>query len=324
MTTPLPFRQFAVLLMAAGLGLTACAARPGALARPNGAAPAPDDGAYVMDFGNYRIAQTAADGRLLQSIGSFGPAVDQLFFGWDLAVDSAGNIYVCNQVRDNANPTHDGVKEFSAAGRFVREIGATDYPAGSQRFNSPYGLDVDAAGRVYTADYGAATVRVFDPQGQLLGVLFGQVGQGEGQFNGLNDVAVDDSNGFLYVSDNFNSRIQQFKLSFDGGTAAASFVRAFGSYGRAAGQFAYPQFLAVDDSSGQLYVGDVANRRVQVFDSSGKYLRAQGAPAGVADWQVMGLNLAPDGSLYAADGLNNAVWVFGTDGAVKRRIEVRP
>lgn len=310
--------------LAGGCWLAACAAQPANLARPNGAAPAPDGGAYAMDFGNYRLVQASAGGRLLKSIGAFGPGADQIFFGWDLALDAEGNLYICNQERDNANPTHDGVKVFSAGGQFLREIGGADYSTDADRVNSPYGLDVDAAGRVYTADFGAATVRVFDSQGRLLSVLFGGPGQGEGQFNGLSDVAVDDSGGLLYVSDNLNSRVQQFRLAFEAGSVRAVFVRAFGSYGRNPGQFAYPQNLAVDDATGRLYVGDVANRRVQVFDSAGQYLSQIGVPAGAGDWQVMGLNVGGDGSLYAADGLNNAVWVFGPDGALRRRIEARP
>lgn len=277
-----------------------------------------------MDFGNYRLVQTSPEGKVVQSIGAFGSAADQIFFGWDVAVDSAGNLYICNQVRDNANPTHDGVKEYSPSGKFLREIGAVDYSADAGRYNSPYGLDVDSAGRVYTADFGTATVRVFDPQGQPLGALFGHLGSGDGQFNGLSDVAFDDANSLLYVSDNFNSRVQQFKLTFEGGAVTADFVRAFGSYGRSPGQFAYPQFLAVDDSTSQLYVADMANRRVQVFDKAGGYLREVDTPGGVADWQVMGLSTAPDRSLYVADGLNNAIWVFGADGALERRIEVQP
>ncbi len=304
--------------------LVACASKPLPLSRPNGVAPAADGSLYIMDFGNYRLVHTSAAGQLLGAFGTLGVAPEQIYYGWDLALDSQGNLYICNQVGHNADTTHDGIKEFTPDGKFVREIGGVDYTPNAERIYSPYGLDVDSTGRIYTADFGSGTVRVFDAQGQLLAELFGRAGDDPGEFNGLSDVAVDDARGWLYVSDNLNSRIQQFQLAFEAGSVTVKHVRSFGSYGRQPGQFAYPQNLAVDESNGHLYVGDVANRRIQVFDSDGQPLSQIDRPASVNDWQVMGLNVGSDGSLYAADGLNRAVWVFGPDGTLRSKIEVTP
>lgn len=306
------------------LGLAACAAQPTRLSRPNGVVPAADGSVYVMDFGNYRVVHTSAQGKFLEAFGSFGQAKDQIYFGWDLAIDPQGNLYLCNQIGSNADTTHDGIKEFTPAGKLIRELGGVDYAPNSERIYSPYGLDVDSEGRLYTADFGSSTVRVFSPQGQLLGELFGRAGQGDGEFNGLSDVAVDDTHSWLYVSDNLNSRIQQFQLGFEGGAVTVTHLRSFGTYGRQAGQFAYPQNLAVDQSNGHLYVGDVANRRIQVFDSNGTYLSEIDKPADVTDWQVMGLNVGADGALYAADGLNSRVWVFAPDGSLRTSFEAQP
>ena len=301
---------------------TACAATPAGLARPNGVAPLPDGSVSVMDFGNYRVARVSPDGALLASFGGLGAGPDQIFFGWDMAADEAGNIYICNQIADDADTTHDSVKVFSPDGKLIREIGATDYEPGADRNYIPYGLDLDGEGRVYVASFGTSTVRVFDSQGTLLGELFGGVGKGPGEFESMSDVAIDDSRGLLYVSDNLNSQIQQFALTFRTGTVTAAHVETFGMYGRGPGQFAYPQNLAVDDRTGQLFVGDVANRRVQVFDANGDYVSEINLPTGAADWQVMGLNVGGDGALYVADALNDAVWVFEPDGRLRRKIEV--
>jgi hypothetical protein len=62
--------------------------------------------------------------------------------------------------------------------------------------------------------------------------------------------------------------------------AAAATPFEFGSLGSEAGQVDFPSGVAVD-ASGDVYVGDLENERVDKFDSSGKFLLAWGA--GVAD-----------------------------------------
>jgi DNA-binding beta-propeller fold protein YncE len=277
-----------------------------------------------MDFGNYRIAHLSTENKLLNAFGSLGTAPEQIFSGWDMATDAGGNIYISNQISDNANTKHEGIKVFSPEGQFLREIGGVDYAPEVERVYSVYGLDVDSVGRVYTADFGTSTVRVFAESGVLLAELFGESGAGDGQFNGLSDVAVDEQRGYLYASDNLNSRVQQFRILFGNESVTATLERSFGRYGRAPGQFAYPQNLAVDENTGHLFVGDVANRRIQVFDSEGQFLNQIGLPAEVTDWQVMGLNVNNAGALYVADALNNAVWVFASDGTLRYKIEARP
>jgi DNA-binding beta-propeller fold protein YncE len=316
------------LVLFALLFLAACASRPTGLARPNGVAVAPDGSLYVMDRGNYRVVHLSATGRFLGSFGHLGSNSDDIYFGWNLALDSVGNIYICNLVAnpDGVGTAHDGIKVFSPNGRFVHELGGQDYAYGDQSIprNAPYGLDIDSQGRVYVADFGANTVRVFDTQGKQVTQFFGNKGSEDGQLNGPNDVAVDDERGLMYVTDSFNSRIQQFSLTLTtSGELTVTHRLSFGSYGRAAGQLAYPQYMVADDASGKVYVGDMGNRRIQVFDAQGKAV-AEFSPPGVSTWQVMGLALGNDGAVYAADAFNNAIWVFEPDGRLRSRIEVQP
>src|SRR5512133_2127719 len=143
----LPF--FGGFILALFLFLSACAPKAG-LERPNGVALAADGSLYVMDFGNYRLVHAAQDGHLLQASGTFGRAADQIYFGWDLAVDSRGNLYFGSTIRDDEGTRHDGVKVFPPAGRFQREIGAADYTrAGEDSARLPYGVEVDSQDRVY-------------------------------------------------------------------------------------------------------------------------------------------------------------------------------
>ncbi len=70
-----------------------------------------------------------------------------------------------------------------------------------------------------------------------------------------------------------------FTLLFSAPTASAALV--FGGLGSGAGQTEKPEGIAVDRSSGSLYVADKGNNRIDVFDTSGNFIRAFGW--GVAD-----------------------------------------
>jgi NHL repeat len=120
--------------------------------------------------------------------------------------------------------------------------------------------------------------------------IFGTFGSGAGQTNSPRGIAVDSSNGHLYVADSGNNRIDVFDSS-------GTFIRAFGwgvdtgaaalqtcttastcqqgLAGGGAGQLSSPQRIAVDSSSHDVYVFD-GNSRVSRFEEGGQFLRAWG------------------------------------------------
>jgi DNA-binding beta-propeller fold protein YncE len=284
-------------------------------------AVAPDGSLYVMDRGNNRVAHLSAGGQLLNTFGRLGTAPGDIYIGWDIALDAAGNIYICHHTRDvaGASRSSDGIKVFTPDGRFLRTLGEQVYTSADELANSPYGLDIDDQGRVYVADFDADTVRVFATDGQQLARFSGQTDEALNQFKDPVDVAVDDQRGLLYVIDPYNSRVQQFNLTTTSELTLTHRL-SFGSYGHEPGQFAYPQNIVVDDQSGQVYVSDMANRRVQVFDSEGQYLTQLAAPG---NWQALGLDVDPAGAVYVTDAFNNVIWVFEPDGRVRHRLEVQ-
>jgi hypothetical protein len=110
-----------------------------------------------------------------------------------------------------------------------------------------------------------------------------------GEFAGASAVGTD-SAGNVYVAESNNSRIQKFDSSgnflrawgknVNGGvgdpgicTVAASCQA--GTQGGVGGQFSNPNGIATD-STGNVYVADSDNNRIQKFDSSGNFLRAWG------------------------------------------------
>ena len=75
-----------------------------------------------------------------------------------------------------------------------------------------------------------------------------------------------DSQGNIYISDGYiNSRVAKYSKDGD-------WVKSWGEPGTGPGQFRTVHAIAIDRND-NVYVGDRANHRVQVFDTDGKFLR---------------------------------------------------
>jgi outer membrane protein assembly factor BamB len=87
----------------------------------------------------------------------------------------------------------------------------------------------------------------------------------DGLFRQPTDVAFD-SDGNIYISDGYiNARVAKYDKNGD-------WVKSWGSHGTGPGQFNTPHAIVVDRNN-HIYVGDRGNRRIQVFDADGKFLR---------------------------------------------------
>ena len=180
--------------------------------------------------------------------------------------------------------------EFDAAGKFVGELGQDVYG-----FNTAFGLRVDAEDNVWVVDASANQVIKFDPQGRIRLVLGrkpeaiavrpasgpgggggeeGGGGAGRGGLPGAGipgatfsqpaDVAFDKA-GNIYVADGVGTTNRVVKFAKDG-----RFIKQWGSTGKAPGQFNGVKAVAID-AQGNVYVADIGNKRVQVFDAEGTF-----------------------------------------------------
>jgi DNA-binding beta-propeller fold protein YncE len=325
------------------LGCTFCACllvacRPGkaGLSRPTGVATAADGSLYVMDHTNLkhsRVVHISAQGKVLDTFQPETPKPGLVSAGWDIAVGPTGNVYYCNQVSNNERTVHDGLMSFRPGGEFLTEIGTADYAVDSSEVSAiPYNLDVDNRGWIYVADFNYNQLRVYDSQGQLLAQLNADNVEGF-KYSGIGDVAVDDRRDLLYLTDYFDGKLDQYRLSIQtDGTIQLKLQFSVGTFGHGPGEFSFPQYLAVDEVTGFVYVGDMGNRRILALDPGGNFVAEFSPP--VDEWQVLGLAIGADTlypadtqhpgdqTIYAADALNRVIWAFRPDGQFLRKIEV--
>ena len=181
--------------------------------------------------------------------------------------------------------------EFNPDGSFVRSWGQGDYLR-------PHGMRVDAQGNIWTTDVNGHTVRKMNPQGEVLMTLgvHGQAGDwGEGSNSGFLNEPTDLAIGlageiFVLVG---HGRGEPRLLKFD---REGTLMTSWGSPGTGPSEFDTPHSIVVDDE-GLVYVADRQNRRVQIFDGDGTYIK---------EWKYKGLPcglyVASDQQLYMVSG----------------------
>jgi len=90
-------------------------------------------------------------------------------------------------------------------------------------------------------------------------------------------------------------------------------ILTFGSKGSNNGQFNHPRGIAISSLDNNIFVSDCRNHRIQVFTSSGLYLRKFGSqgsgPSQLSDPQGIALNSTTN-QLYVADRGNRRIQIF--------------
>lgn len=110
-------------------------------------------------------------------------------------------------------------------------------------------------------------------------------------FNLPTDIAVADDGSF-YVSDGYgNSRVVKF-------SSTGKYIKAWGSYGKKPGEFIIPHGIAIDQNN-IIYVADRQNNRVQLFDTSGNFIKELTNDAQVQ--QLPSIAIDKDNHLFAID-----------------------
>ncbi len=212
-----------------------------------------------------------------------------------IAVDPNGNVLV-------ADTNNGRIEKFSPTGAFLSTI--ANKGSGRGQLGEPNGIAIDRGGNIYVAEVGSNhRVQKLAPDGTFIAEWKGP----EPGFYGPRRIAIgpDDS---VYVVDQGHTRIVKF--SPDGRVLAV-----WGSKGSGDGQFNDPTSVAVDSTSGKVYVADPINKRIQVFDQNGKFatkwvIPEWGRPAGFEDLAID----SKAGRLYASSANIDAVLIVDLNG----------
>jgi DNA-binding beta-propeller fold protein YncE len=242
------------------------------------------------------------------------------------------------------------VQRFDRTGAWLGELGGYADARQLGRIGVVGGLATDRAGHVYVLDSENDRVQVFAPAtGQWL-AAWGSTGQGAGQFRlgdntGAGGIAIDQPTAaaapIAYVADQYNHRIQAFRLAQDASgdpghpvlpagarvgdvVAVPTPTAQWASHGDcSAGTCAdpaynsrlnYPQGVTVDPRSEHVLVADDDNHRVVEYLPDGTYVRQIGT-YGIADGQFrfpydVGVDARDPRQLYVADNNNHRVQAF--------------
>jgi hypothetical protein len=252
---------------------------------------------YVDDEANHRIQYFNTSGAYLGQWGTWGSGTGELKGPAGFAIASNGNVYVIE--RDNHR-----VHYFSADGVHLGMWGSQG--SGDGQFSSPSAVAFAPDGTLFVADRMNHRIQHFTATGSFLG-KFGSSGNSDGQFNEPMGIAVS-GGGNVYVADSQNWRVQYFS---DAGT----FLGKWGSVGSGDGQFgntsiynAGPGHITLD-GTGNIYVADPNNSRIEVFNSSGLFLGKWGSYGTGNDGYYFpnGVACAPGSQVYVADESNSLV-----------------
>lgn len=287
---------------------------------------------YIGDSANRRVRKvsngvitTIAGNGTAGFTGDGGPATNATLFPlagstMDLAVDSAGNLYIADYENYRVRKVSNGIIT-TVAGNGTVGVSTDGVPATASSV-LPGSLAVDAAGNVYIGDSSNNTIR------KVSGGMITRFA-GNGTFNysgdggpatsaslaGVDSLGVDAS-GNLYVANSGADRIREISAGVIH-TVAGNGTDFGGDNGPAnAAQLSLTGGIAVD-SAGNVYISDTFNSRVREVsggvittvagNGTDSYSGDNGPATGAGLGLPLGLAVDASGNLYIADYTNLVV-----------------
>jgi uncharacterized protein (TIGR03437 family) len=264
--------------------------------------------------------------------GDGGPALQaQLNSPQGIAVDAAGNLYICDSKNNRVRmvntagiiSTFAGTGATSAGGDYTFNDGGL---AINGLLRLPSGIAVDSGGNVYIADTGDNIIRKVTTDGiinTIVGDSYpsfkGDTGPAlEAELHTPEDVFVD-SSGNIYIADSANAAIR--KVTTDGlinTIAGNASIGDTGDTGPATSASLITPFAVCVDSAGNVYFAENGDSKIRKIDTKANINTIVGTGTagfggdGSAALKALlnfptGLALDSSGNLYIADSLNRRI-----------------
>lgn len=199
----------------------------------------------------------------------------------------------------------DRVQRFTADGTLLAIFGEAG--SGDGEFNHPHGLALDRArgDLLYVGDQENHRLQVFTKEGAFVRQF------GDAQFQHIHDVGIDGQSGDLLIGDLETHLLRKF-------SPTGELLAIFGGPGSGPGQFNGLWGVSTD-SSGNVYVADTNNRRIQKLDRDGAFV-AEWSQIGDTDFiKPTGVFVDSSDQVYVCDALAEVIAIFSTDGELLDR-----
>jgi DNA-binding beta-propeller fold protein YncE len=218
-----------------------------------------------------------------------------------IAIAEDGRIYVSDTAKGV-------VPIFDSGGKRIGTLTGVDAPlglavSGLNRCIDFLGCSCPWVSTAYVGDELDGSVSVFE-NGRLARML----GAGAGEFIKPNGIAVTREQ-VVYVVD---SEAKNIKIFAPDGRLESTFGLTGWEW--------YPVDIALNETTGELYVADYLNGSIEVFDFDGVWLRYFLAPnndqGDPAFFRIAGLGIGPSGNLHVVDNALASVTTLTPDGAL--------
>jgi len=272
------------------------------LHHPNGIAIDTAGNVYIADSGNHRIRLVDATTGTIDTVvgngamgfsGDGNPAIDaSLSFPSAVALDSVGNLYITDTGNNRVRRVDAGSGVITTVAGGGSVYPTDGIPATTAKLGFPRAVIVDASDNLVIADSGHQTVRYVDMTAGTITTIAGipatgtdtRDSSGFGGDGGLATAAtlqfptglLLDASGNLYIADTGNNRVRYVDATTSIiTTIAGRATRGFGGDGDLATDASLysPMAMALDATSGDLFIADAGNNRIRRVDGTTAIIR---------------------------------------------------